>query len=97
MWTIVGRVLSLVIAIAYVAVSVVTEIVTEHHVTPAILQLVAILLFPLAMIWFPEEIASYTGYMRGSYIDTETPPILISIMGWFFLVGMPCLLYMIWS
>jgi hypothetical protein len=43
-------------------------------------------------------VGSFTGYVgRGGYIDTETPPILVSIMGWFFLVGMPCLLYLLWN
>lgn len=32
------------------------------------------------------------GQGRGGYVDTETPSVLISLMGWFFLVGMPILL-----
>ena len=46
------------------------------------------LLFPLGLIWFPEVAGSFTGYIgRGGNIDTETPPILVSIFGWLFLVG----------
>ncbi len=98
MWTIVGRVLSLVIAIGYVAAAIVSEVIDKHRVSPAILGFIAFLLVPLAMIWFPEEIGSFTGYAgRGGYVDTESPPILISVLGWFFLVGMPILLCVLWS
>ena len=54
---------------------------------------VAICLFlslPLAFIWFPDEIADFsntaikTGYGQ---IDTETPPIMLTIVGWLCLVG----------
>jgi hypothetical protein len=29
-------------------------------------------------------------------INCATPPIIVSIFGWFFLVGMPVILYLIW-
>ena len=46
------------------------------------------LLFPLGLIWFPEVAGGFAGYVgRGGNIDTETPPILVSIFGWVFLVG----------
>ena len=52
------------------------------------------LLFPLALIWFPEQLGSLTGYVgRGGNIDTETPPILVSVFGWLILVGLPVLSY----
>ena len=54
-----------------------------------------VLLLPLALIWFPDELGSLTGYVgRGGNINTETPPILISIIGWLFLVGLPVLFYL---
>jgi hypothetical protein len=49
------------------------------------------LLGPLSLVWFPETWGNYTGYFRGPYIDQKTPPALISIMGWIFLVGFPLL------
>ena len=53
-----------------------------------------ILLIPLALIWFPEEIGSFTGYVgRGGNVDAEIPPIMVTVMGWVFLVGMPALVY----
>jgi hypothetical protein len=48
-----------------------------------------IFLWPLSFIWFPEYWGSYTSFLRGQYIDQQTPPILVSFMGWFFLVGFP--------
>lgn len=87
-----GKVLSLVIALAYVTIAIVSEISTRHGLTSAIPVLCAVLLMPLALIWFPEELGSFTGYLgRGGRIDTESPPGLVSFMGWFFLVGMPVL------
>ena len=32
-------------------------------------------------------------YGHGGYVDTETPPFLISFMGWFLLVGFPVIIY----
>ncbi|MEN6496670.1 MAG: hypothetical protein ABFD16_20465 [Thermoguttaceae bacterium] len=93
-----GKVLSLIIALAYVTIAIVSEISTRHCLTPAIFILCAVLLLPLALIWFPEELGSFTGYVgRGGRIDTETPPGLVSFMGWFFLVGMPVLGYILSS
>ena len=48
---------------------------------------VLLLVVPLALIWFPEELGSYTGYVsRGSTIDTETPPAIVVFLGWLILV-----------
>jgi uncharacterized membrane protein YoaT (DUF817 family) len=49
------------------------------------------LLGPLALIWFPETIGSYTGYVSsGQTIDTETPPSIVAGLGWLLLVLMGC-------
>jgi hypothetical protein len=48
-----------------------------------------ILLFPMAMIWFPEPIGSVTGIVGRGYVSVETPPFFVALMGWFFLVGLP--------
>jgi hypothetical protein len=47
------------------------------------------LLGPLSLVWFPETWGNYTGYFQGRYIDQKTPPVLISIMGWLMLIGIP--------
>jgi len=54
--------------------------------------------FPLALIWFPEYFGCITGYVGGGVpanIDTETPAWLVSAAGWFFLVGLPVVLYLV--
>ncbi len=53
------------------------------------------LLFPLAFIWFPEDIGNLTGYFRTGYVNVQTPGSIISFLGWLFLVGMPVLLYFV--
>jgi hypothetical protein len=53
------------------------------------------LLLPLACIWFPEEIGSLTGYFQTGYVNVQTPGKMVSFMGWFFLVGIPVLLYLL--
>ncbi|MGB7767815.1 MAG: hypothetical protein WBN22_03060 [Verrucomicrobiia bacterium] len=55
----------------------------------------AVLVFPLALIWFPEEIGGLTGYFKSGYVNVQTPAVIISIIGWFFLVGLPVLLYFV--
>jgi hypothetical protein len=86
----IGKIISVLIALGYVIAIIV------HSGLSVVLIKAAILLLPLALIWFPEEIGSFTGYVgRGGYVNNETPPIMITIMGWFFLVGMPVILYMI--
>ena len=48
---------------------------------------VAFLIVPLGLIWFPEEIGSYTGYVgHGRTIDTETPPFIVAGIGWLFFI-----------
>jgi len=57
---------------------------------PNALSACAFQLVPLGLIWFPEELGSFTGYVsRGGYIDTETPPILVSAIGWLILLAIP--------
>ncbi|MCB1224386.1 MAG: hypothetical protein KDK99_01125 [Verrucomicrobiales bacterium] len=52
------------------------------------------LLVPLALIWFPEELGQVTlPLARGGNVDTATPPVLISLAGWFLLVGLPVAIY----
>jgi hypothetical protein len=55
------------------------------------------LFLPLALIWFPDEIGGATGYVIGNMmqVDTPTPPILISMAGWFFLLGLPVIVYLL--
>ena len=51
------------------------------------------LIFPLACIWFGEQLGQYTGFMRGRYISETTPGFLVAAGGWFFLIGVPIAVY----
>jgi hypothetical protein len=86
----IGKIISLLIAIGYVSLAYTHEGATG-------LKYSALLLLPLAFIWFPDEIGSVTGYFRTGYVNVQTPAIMISIMGWFFLVGLPVLAYLIFK
>jgi len=82
----VSRALSLLVAAAYVAVCVWQDGAKD---LPPFL----VLLLPLALIWFPEQIGSMTGYFgvgHGS-ITAESPPLLVAFVGWVFLLGIGCL------
>ena len=86
----IGKILGLLVAMGYA----VAMIVHAGGVTEVVVKGCVVLLLPLALIWFPDELGSMTGYVgRGGNIDTETPPMLVSIAGWFFLVGLPVLMY----
>lgn len=94
----IGKIIALVIAIAYLAIGITAEYLDTGHVSFAVLVLAAALMFPLALIWFPDELGDFTGYVgRGGMIDNPTPAVLVSLMGWFFLVGMPVLIYFLGS
>jgi hypothetical protein len=86
----IGKILAVLIALAYV----IAMTVHASSVTVDVFKGSVALLLPLALIWFPDELGSMTGYLgRGGKINTETPPILVSIAGWFLLAGLPVLLH----
>jgi len=84
----IGKILSVVVAIAY-------SVVAIKYAGIDSLKWCVGLLLPLAFIWFPEEIGSLTGYFRTGYVNVQTPGVFISILGWFFLLGLPVILYLI--
>jgi len=84
----IGKLLSLLITLGYV----IAYIVASGGIEVGVLRLCVYLLIPLALIWFPDELGGFTGYIgRGGNIDTPSPSILISFFGWLFLVGIPVL------
>jgi len=86
------KLLAVVIALFYA----IMLCVHEGGFTGNVLKGCFALLLPLALIWFPEELGAFKGYVgRGGNIDTETPPFLVSFMGWFILVGLPVLFYLL--
>jgi hypothetical protein len=87
-----SRAASLLVAVGYV----IAAIVATEGRDGRVWLLGVTLLAPLALIWFPDVFGSYLGPVgRGRHVDRETPPVLIAMAGWFFLVGMPAILYFI--
>jgi hypothetical protein len=82
----IGKILSLLVAIAFAVLA--FRAAGLHGVKSS-----AILLFPLVMIWLPEEIGSLSGYFKSGYVNVQTPAVIVSFIGWFFLVGLPVILY----
>ena len=56
-------------------------------------------LIPLALIWFPDEIDTWTRTWRNARLTTlptsPSPPWALVAMGWVFLVGLP--LFVLWN
>ena len=86
-----GKILALVVALAYVALAV----ALGGWDTKGVGALCLTLLGPLVLIWFPDEIGDFTRLASRIRIETPTPPIVISLVGWLFLVvGLPFLAYL---
>jgi len=87
-----GKTLGSLVALGYA----VGMIVRSGGVTGHVVMGCGALLLPLAFLWFPDEIGGITGYFgRGQKVDIETPPAVVSFMGWFFLVGFPVVFYLL--
>lgn len=87
-----SKLASLIIAIFYirsVAISAGTDITD-------IVKVCLLLLIPLALIWVSDELGGVSG-IRGGRNFSESPGVLVAAMGWFFLVGMPLIFYLLWS
>lgn len=79
-----AKIAAVLIALVYV----IAIIIQEHGISLGLAASCVLLLIPLALIWFPDELGSYVGPVgRGETIDTETPPTLLSFMGGFFSLG----------
>jgi hypothetical protein len=89
------KILAVAIALGYLIAIVIAAVVREPSVAPIVsfvASFAVLLLVPLGLIWFPDEIGSITGYVsHGCYIDTATPPALVAFIGWLILllIGIP--------
>ena len=46
-----------------------------------------VLLVPLALIWFPDDLGFFTGRFLGFGFDHESSSIAVSLIGWLLLIG----------
>ncbi len=60
------------------------------------IRFLVFLCFPLALIWFPEEIGSISGVVGHGWITGPSPSYLISFFGWFFLLAPVFVAFIIW-
>ncbi len=79
--------LSKIVALVLAAVYVVAAAVSAEGLSFAGTVAVGVL-FPLALIWFPEPIGSWTRWRRYNRIS-PSPAWMVAMMGWVFLVGLP--------
>ena len=76
----VKKILSAVVALVYLTVSFMA-MGLEGTIKCALF-----LILPMACIWFSTEMGSFTGIMRGHYINAETPGCLVACGGWLVLM-----------
>lgn len=78
-----SKLVGLAIALAYFSLG----ITINGWDAKGVLGLLLTLSLPLALIWFPDEISETLGPFRwGGQSDRESPPVLLSAMGWLWLL-----------
>ena len=85
-----SRGLSLVVASIYFGIAIFAA--PPGMLTAAVLRVVSVLLFPLACIWFAEEMGDYVGTLPGPGITQTSPEWMVELGGWVLLL-LPALLY----
>ena len=84
-----NRIISLLIALVYIVVAFIAG------GGQSVLYAAVFLVFVLALIWFSDEMGSYTGFIgRGPPITQQTPGCIVRVIGWFFLL-LPAVIYLI--
>jgi hypothetical protein len=87
-----GKVLSLLVSAGYFIAAIILYL--QGAPVAIIFGCFAVLL-PLSLIWFPDELGNFTGFIGyGEYVDSKTPSFIISCAGWFFLVVFPIIFYL---
>ncbi len=76
----IGKKLSLLISLAYIGIALLAGAGWEA------LTVVAYVIFPLACIWFSEEMGNYSGILIQGGPMTPTPRRLVAIGGWLLLL-----------
>ena len=84
-----NRIVSLLIALVYIVVAYIAG------GGQSVLKMAVFLVFVLALIWFSDEMGSYTGFIgRGPPITQQTPGCIVRVIGWLFLL-LPAVVYLI--
>jgi hypothetical protein len=87
-WGIISRAASLLVAGFYLL-----RAVQDGEATVALLVMLCLALaIPLGLIWFPDRISDVTGFTDLATVHPDTPPFLVTFMGWVFLIGFPLLI-----
>lgn len=80
----ISRALSLVVASIYFGITI--YFAQPGTLTGALLKLAGGLLFPLACIWFGEEMGDYVGSLPGPAITRTSPGWMVELGGWVLLL-----------
>jgi hypothetical protein len=91
------RLLALAIALGYL----IAAAILPHPGIGSLVMLAVVLAVPLVLIWYPEIGTSWPRKKTviGTYADRgrvtrDSPPWLVYLLGWFFLVGLPVVVYL---
>jgi hypothetical protein len=92
----ISKLISLLLGVTYIAVYTAHAVSTSKSTAQAAVtsaEGALIILIPVAFIWFPEQIGSATGFIGHSVVNAETPPALLTFLGWLLLLALPVLAY----
>ena len=81
----IGRTLSLIVAAVYLVITAIYAS-SQGKLLTDLLIIGAALLFPLACIWFPDELGEYMGALPGPGITRKSPGWMVRICGWVLLL-----------
>jgi len=88
-----SRTVSLLIAIVYLVVACLSAR-SAANVFLSILIVGGALLFPLACIWFADELGEYVGVLPGPSINRKSPAWMVKLAGWVLLL-LPAILFFV--
>ena len=91
-----GRALSLVVALVYAAITGYFGLRDGTVITDLFLVGVA-LAFPLACIWYPDELGEYYGSLPGPAITRTSPGWMVKLGGWILLLLPAILCFIIYT
>ena len=82
-----SRLLSVLIVLAYAVVFLIAAVDrSANEVVRTLLPIVGYFIFPLACIWYGDEMGEYVGTLPGPAINRQTPGWMVKLGGWFLLL-----------